>query len=55
MKIQLQKLEPELDLKNKETTKLMKTLVVEKTAADEVRTVVLEDEALAKVRSDSVY
>lgn len=49
MKVQLIKLEPQLAAKNIETAKLMKILVEEKSAADDVRTVVLADEALAKV------
>ena len=49
MKVELTNLTPLLANKNEETTRLVEKLVKEKVAADEVRTVVLADEAFAKV------
>ncbi|XP_066905836.1 dynein axonemal heavy chain 6 isoform X2 [Halyomorpha halys] len=51
MKIELAKIKPLIAKKNEETTKLVEKLVKEKAAADEVRTVVLADEALAKEKA----
>lgn len=52
MKVQLIEMEPQLKLKSEATTALMKNLVKEKAQADEVRQVVVTDEAVVKVKID---
>lgn len=49
MKIQLIALEPQLKEKSAATALLMKNLIKEKAQADEVRQVVVNDEAIVKV------
>lgn len=51
MKVQLIEMEPQLKEKSEATAKLMKNLVKEKAQADEVRQVVVNDEAVVKVRN----
>ena len=52
MKIELTALEPELKRKSEDTAKLMEKLAVDQEAADAVKKVVLEDEAVAKVKAE---
>lgn len=52
MKIELTALEPELKQKSEDTAKLMEKLAVDQEAADVVKKVVLEDEAVAKVKAE---
>lgn len=52
MKIELTALEPELKTKSADTAKLMETLAVDQEKADAVKKVVLEDEAVAKVKAE---
>lgn len=49
MKVQLIEMEPQLKDKSEATAKLMKNLTKEKAQADEVRQVVVNDEAVVKV------
>lgn len=49
MKVQLIEMEPQLKDKSEATAKLMKNLTKEKAQADEVRQVVVNDEAIVKV------
>lgn len=49
MKVELIAFEPQLQKKSEATNALMKHLATEQAAADQVRQVVLEDEAIAKV------
>lgn len=49
MKVILTEMGPKLIEKSQATKVLMESLVTEKAAADEVRTVVVADEAVAKV------
>lgn len=49
MKVQLIEMEPKLKDKSEATAKLMKNLTKEKAQADEVRQVVVNDEAIVKV------
>jgi dynein heavy chain len=53
MKAELVALEPELKKKSAATAKLMKYLVKEQSQADEVRQIVLTDEAVVKV--DAIF
>lgn len=52
MQTELKALEPELKKKSESTAKLMEKLVVDQEKADAVRKVVLEDEAVAKVKAE---
>jgi dynein heavy chain len=52
MQIELKALEPELKQKSEDTAKLMEKLAVDQEKADAVRKVVLEDEAVAKVKAE---
>ncbi|XP_056004113.1 dynein axonemal heavy chain 6-like isoform X1 [Ostrea edulis] len=52
MKKELIALEPELKKKSEDTNNLMERLVVDQEAADKVRKVVVEDEAVAKTKAD---
>ncbi|XP_059155726.1 dynein axonemal heavy chain 6-like isoform X2 [Physella acuta] len=52
MKKELIALEPELKKKSADTQKLMEDLVVDQEKADQVRKVVMEDEAVAKVKAE---
>ena len=52
MKIELTALEPELKRKSEDTAKLMERLAVDQEKADAVKRVVLEDEAVAKVKAE---
>ena len=52
MKVELTALEPELKKKSEDTAKLMEKLAVDQEKADAVRKVVLEDEAVAKVKAE---
>lgn len=52
MQTELKALEPELKTKSEMTAKLMEKLVVDQEKADAVRKVVLEDEAVAKVKAE---
>ncbi len=52
MQIELTALEPELKQKSEDTAKLMEKLAVDQEKADAVRKVVLEDEAVAKVKAE---
>lgn len=52
MQTELKALEPELKTKSEKTAKLMEKLVVDQEKADAVRKVVLEDEAVAKVKAE---
>ena len=52
MQIELKALEPELKQKSEDTAKLMDKLAVDQEKADAVRKVVLEDEAVAKVKAE---
>ncbi|XP_046331899.2 dynein axonemal heavy chain 6-like [Haliotis rufescens] len=52
MKIELVALEPELKKKSEDTNALMERLVVDQEKADAVRKVVMEDEAVAKVKAE---
>ncbi|CAG5121595.1 unnamed protein product, partial [Candidula unifasciata] len=52
MKKELIALEPELKKKSADTEKLMKDLIVDQEKADQVRKVVMEDEAVAKVKAE---
>ena len=52
MQIELTALEPELKKKSESTAKLMEALAVDQEKADTVRKVVLEDEAVAKVKAE---
>lgn len=52
MKIELTALEPELKRKSEDTAKLMERLAVDQEKADAVKKVVLEDEAVAKVKAE---
>lgn len=52
MQKELKALEPELKTKSEKTAKLMEKLVVDQEKADAVRKVVLEDEAVAKVKAE---
>lgn len=52
MQEELTALEPELKKKSKETEELMERLTVDQEKADQVRKVVLEDEAVAKVKAE---
>jgi len=52
MQGELKALEPELKKKSESTAKLMEKLVVDQEKADAVRKVVLEDEAVAKVKAE---
>lgn len=49
MKVELVEMEPQLKIKSEATAKLMKNLIREKAQADEVRQVVVNDEAVVKV------
>lgn len=49
MKAQLIEMEPQLKVKSEATANLMKNLIKEKAQADEVRQVVVSDEAVVKV------
>jgi hypothetical protein len=55
MKIQLINIGPLLTAKNEATKVLMDSLVIEKAQVDEVRQVVLADEAIVKVTSTFLY
>lgn len=50
MKAQVIEMEPQLKIKSEATSILMKNLVKEKAQADEVRQIVVNDEAIVKVR-----
>jgi dynein heavy chain len=52
MQIELTALEPQLQKKSEDTAKLMDKLAVDQEKADAVRKVVLEDEAVAKVKAE---
>ena len=52
MQVELKALEPELKKKSEDTAKLMEKLAVDQEKADAVRKVVLEDEAVAKVKAE---
>jgi dynein heavy chain, axonemal len=52
MQIELTALEPELKKKSEDTAKLMERLAVDQEKADAVRKVVMEDEAVAKVKAE---
>lgn len=52
MQAELKALEPELKKKSEDTAKLMDKLVIDQEKADAVRKVVLEDEAVAKVKAE---
>jgi dynein heavy chain len=52
MQIELTALEPELKKKSEDTAALMEKLAVDQEKADAVRKVVLEDEAVAKVKAE---
>ena len=52
MQVELKALEPELKRKSEDTAKLMEKLAVDQEKADAVRKVVLEDEAVAKVKAE---
>lgn len=52
MQVELTALEPELKKKSEDTAKLMEKLAVDQEKADSVRKVVLEDEAVAKVKAE---
>ncbi|PVD36438.1 hypothetical protein C0Q70_03422 [Pomacea canaliculata] len=52
MKVELVALEPELKKKSEATQKLMEDLVIDQEKADAVRKVVMEDEAVAKVKAE---
>ncbi len=52
MQVELKALEPELKQKSEDTAKLMEKLAVDQEKADAVRKVVLEDEAVAKVKAE---
>ncbi|KAL1130882.1 hypothetical protein AAG570_012123 [Ranatra chinensis] len=52
MKVQLISMEPQLKVKSAATASLMASLVKEKSQADEVRQVVMADEAIVKVKAD---
>lgn len=52
MKIELTALEPVLKQKSEDTAKLMERLAVDQEKADTVKKVVLEDEAVAKVKAE---
>jgi len=52
MKIELTALAPELKKKSEDTAKLMERLAVDQEKADTVKKVVLEDEAVAKVKAE---
>ncbi|CAF5212743.1 unnamed protein product, partial [Rotaria magnacalcarata] len=52
MQLELVALEPQLKKKSDETAKLMETLAIDQEKADEVRRVVMEDEAVARVKAE---
>ncbi|CAF0752073.1 unnamed protein product [Brachionus calyciflorus] len=52
MQVELKALEPELKQKSEDTAKLMEKLAIDQEKADAVRKVVLEDEAVAKVKAE---
>lgn len=52
MQTELKALEPELKKKSEDTAKLMEKLAIDQEKADAVRKVVLEDEAVAKVKAE---
>lgn len=52
MQVELKALEPELKKKSEDTARLMEKLAVDQEKADAVRKVVLEDEAVAKVKAE---
>ncbi|XP_054276499.1 dynein axonemal heavy chain 6-like [Macrosteles quadrilineatus] len=51
MKVELVEMEPQLKIKSEATAKLMKNLIREKAQADEVRQVVVNDEAVVKMKA----
>jgi dynein heavy chain len=52
MQVELTALEPELKRKSEDTARLMEKLAIDQEKADAVRKVVLEDEAVAKVKAE---
>lgn len=52
MQVELTALEPELKKRSEDTAKLMEKLAIDQEKADAVRKVVLEDEAVAKVKAE---